>query len=122
MQTAFLLRLQRGTHECLLDEGSLRIDRALVFVADGFQRTEPKSKRGRRTVDLPAFAIAALREHRKCMPAEGWEQNRRNLVWLRLFHGKPPQGFEPGLPLYESSSRYIHYRLLTSKGVCPVRA
>ena len=33
--------------------------------------TEPKTDKGRRRVDLPAFAVAALREHRKRMLAEG---------------------------------------------------
>lgn len=39
---------------------------------DGAHRLkEPKSKAGRRRIDLPAFAVAALVEHRKKMMAEG---------------------------------------------------
>jgi integrase len=32
---------------------------------------EPKSKKSRRQIDLPAFAVTALREHRKKMLVEG---------------------------------------------------
>ena len=35
------------------------------------QLTEPKTSKGRRRVELPAFAVSALREHRKQMLAAG---------------------------------------------------
>jgi integrase len=49
-----------------------RIVRALAAEkGGGFRLKEPKSERGRRTLELPAFAVEALHEHRKAMVAEG---------------------------------------------------
>lgn len=54
-----------------LDAGTLAVRRQLSEDAGVLQFTEPKSDKGRRRVDLPAFAVKALRAHRKRMLKEG---------------------------------------------------
>jgi integrase len=53
------------------DAATVRVERALAVVKGGFRVKEPKSKRGRRVIDLPRFAVDALQEHRKRMLSEG---------------------------------------------------
>ena len=53
-----------------LDRAVLRVCHALHEVAGHLWLDEPKTARGRRTVDLPACAVRALREHRNRMLAE----------------------------------------------------
>lgn len=49
-----------------LDAATVRIERALEQTKDGgIQVKAPKTAAGRRTVSLPAFAVAALRDHRR---------------------------------------------------------
>ncbi len=49
-----------------LDGDKLRVRRSLTRrKGGGWTLTEPKTAKGRRTVPLPAFAVEALREHRK---------------------------------------------------------
>lgn len=43
----------------------------LLEAKDVLSRSEPKSARSRRSIKLPDFAVAALREHRTQMLAEG---------------------------------------------------
>lgn len=47
------------------------VSRSLAQVRGKFYLKEPKSKRSRRTIRLPAFAMNALREHRQMMAVEG---------------------------------------------------
>jgi integrase len=47
------------------------VSRTLGTVGNRFILKEPKSKRSRRTIDLPTFALAALQEHRNAMLKEG---------------------------------------------------
>src|ERR1019366_7582156 len=54
-----------------LNEAMLSVRRQLSEDAGVLEFTEPKTDKGRRRVDLPAFAVAALREHRKRMMVEG---------------------------------------------------
>jgi integrase len=54
-----------------LDKATLRIEQALSCVQQRFILREPKSKRGRRIVELLRFAVDALVDHRKRMLAEG---------------------------------------------------
>jgi integrase len=54
-----------------LERGVMSVARSLAVVRGGFLLKEPKSRRGRRKVELPAFAVEALHEHRKRMLAEG---------------------------------------------------
>jgi integrase len=51
--------------------GTVAVVRTLGTVQNKFILKEPKSKRSRRTIRLPAFAIAALQSHRAAMLAEG---------------------------------------------------
>ncbi len=53
-----------------LDRAVLHVCRALHEVAGRLWFDEPKTAKARRTVDLPAYAVAALREHRDRMLAE----------------------------------------------------
>lgn len=53
------------------EAGSLTVKRSLAQVKGKFFLKEPKSKRSRRTLKLPAVALDALREHREKMEAEG---------------------------------------------------
>lgn len=48
-----------------LDGGTLRIERALEQTGEGLRVKLPKTAAGRRTVSLPAFVLAALRDHRR---------------------------------------------------------
>jgi len=47
-----------------LDAAAVTIERALEETRDGVRVKAPKTAAGRRTVSLPAFAVAALRDHR----------------------------------------------------------
>lgn len=53
------------------DKGTVTVQRSLGIVKNEFVVKEPKSRRSRRTIKLPRFAIDALHEHRKAMVAEG---------------------------------------------------
>ena len=53
-----------------LDAGTLRVERARVLENGRVVENEPKTKRGRRTVPLPAPAVAGLRAFRKAQAAE----------------------------------------------------
>ena len=48
-----------------LEAATVRIERALEQTAEGLRVKAPKTAAGRRTVSLPAFAVAALRDHRR---------------------------------------------------------
>lgn len=64
-----------------LDANAVRIERSLEQTNAGIRVKAPKTAAGRRTVSLPGFAVAALREH------------RRQVLELRLAcgAGAPPQ-------------------------------
>lgn len=53
------------------DAGTVAVQRSLAQLKGGFLLKEPKSKRSRRTVTLPGFALDALRDHRAAMLKEG---------------------------------------------------
>jgi integrase len=63
-----------------LDAGTIRIQRTLAIVKRRPIVKEPKSKRGRRVVELPRFAVEALRDHRRRMEEEGHDV-RQGLVF-----------------------------------------
>jgi integrase len=48
-----------------LDAATVRIERSLEQVKGSVRVKSPKTAAGRRTVTLPAFAVAALRDHRR---------------------------------------------------------
>ena len=48
-----------------LDGATVRIERSLEETKEGLRVKAPKTAAGRRTVSLPAFTVAALREHRR---------------------------------------------------------
>jgi integrase len=59
-------------HGCLdLDGGTVRVIRTVVEVAGNTSFKQfPKSRAGRRTVPLPSWVVAALRDHLQRSPAE----------------------------------------------------
>ncbi|MGF1628286.1 MAG: tyrosine recombinase XerC [Kiloniellaceae bacterium] len=48
-----------------LDGATVRIERALEQTMAGLRVKQPKTAAGRRTITLPAFVVAALRDHRR---------------------------------------------------------
>ena len=48
-----------------LDAATVRIERALEQTKEGIRVKPPKTAAGRRTVSLPIFVVAALRDHRR---------------------------------------------------------
>jgi integrase len=60
-----------GREHIDLVAGTLQVQRSLAAVKGGFLLKEPKSKRGRRIIELPPFCVEALREHFKRLLAEG---------------------------------------------------
>jgi integrase len=62
-----------------IDAGSVRVERSLEETATGLRFKAPKSKHGRRTISLPASAVAVLRVH--------WRQQLE--LRMALGRGKP---------------------------------
>ena len=48
-----------------LDEATLRVERSLEETKDGLRFKPPKTRHGKRTISLPANAVAVLRERRR---------------------------------------------------------
>ena len=48
-----------------IDAATVRIERSLEQTKDGLRIKPPKTAAGRRTLSLPAFAVKAVREHRR---------------------------------------------------------
>lgn len=65
-----------------LERGTLTVRRQLCEVGGRLWLQEPKTERSRRTVDLPAFVVDALRRHQERMQAEGHLLNDRLLVFV----------------------------------------
>lgn len=61
-----------------LERGLIHVRRSLQRLSGQFEFVEPKSRRSRRTVLLPASAVVALRDHRirqeqeRCLAGESW--------------------------------------------------
>lgn len=53
-----------------LSRGNVRVERSLCCVNGELRLKAPKTKRGRRSIDLPAFAVVALRGHQERMQGE----------------------------------------------------
>jgi integrase len=74
-----------------LDAGRAAIRQTVIAVHHRVQFGEPKTARGRRTIELDALTVAALREHRKRQAAErllmgaGWTDH--GLVFCRVDGG-----------------------------------
>jgi integrase len=74
-----------------LDAGRAAIRQTVIAVHHQVQLGEPKTARGRRTLDLDAVTVAALKEHRKRQVAErlligeGWTDH--GLVFCRIDGG-----------------------------------
>jgi integrase len=77
MRRGELLGLQLGDLD--LDGASLRVERSLEETASGLRFKAPKTEHGRRTISLPAHAVAVLRAH--------WRQQLEYRLALGL--GKP---------------------------------
>jgi len=62
MRRGELLGLQWGDID--LDAGTLRVERSLEETAAGLRLKQPKTKRGRRNISLPAETVTMLRAHK----------------------------------------------------------
>jgi integrase len=71
VETALATGMRRGELLALrwkdvdLDAGKLRVEQSLEQTKAGLKFKEPKTKRGRRSIALPAFLVTNLRAHRK---------------------------------------------------------
>jgi integrase len=63
MRRGELLALQWSDID--LDGANLQVERSIEETRSGLRVKPPKTKRGRRNIDLPAEAVAVLRVHRK---------------------------------------------------------
>jgi integrase len=101
-----------------LEAGTLYIQRSLHRIGHEWQFLEPKTKRSRRTISLPAPVAQALREHRMRQVAErlllgpGWEGER----WGGLIFTN-----EVGGPLNRSTVLRHFHRLLARAGLPKMR-
>lgn len=98
------------------DNSTLQVQRQLQYMNGEFVFSEPKSQKARRTVALPALAVAALKTHKAKQAAERlalgpvWEDN--DLVFTS----------EAGAPLHKSSLRIRSFNpILERAGVPKVR-
>jgi integrase len=71
-----------------LNLGVLSVRRTVVQIGTDFVVNEPKTARGKRLVELPAYAVEALQQHLRCMMIEGhagagWVFVSRNGKFLR---------------------------------------
>jgi integrase len=93
----------------------------------GFTLEPPKSKRSRRTIDLPRFTLEALHEHRKKMLAEGHDVKTGPVFVTRTgnFIGKSnlirqvhrPLLKRAGLPIHKFHAlRHTHASNLLARG------
>jgi integrase len=82
-----------------LDAGRAAIRQTVIAVHHRVQFGEPKTARGRRTIDFDAVTVTALREHRKRQVAErllmgaGWTD--QGLVFCRVDGGLLPRAVHP---------------------------
>ena len=77
-----------------LDLGEIRIERTLVQVGYEIQWSEPKTRRGRRTVSLDPETVAILRAHRR-------RQSEERLAWGKRYHaGDLVFAREDGSPIH----------------------
>jgi integrase len=108
-----------------LEAGALTIQRTLVEVGGRIEIGEPKTARSRRRIDLPTYAVEALREHRRRQPAiphptmliftdtEGKPLRRSNFI-RRVWH---PLLVSAGLPKVKFHSlRHSHVTMLLAAG------
>jgi integrase len=59
-------------------EGILQVKRTLIYVnGEGHKEVEPKTKKSKRTIKVPTFALEALKAHRK----EQWKARSEILEW-----------------------------------------
>jgi integrase len=82
---ALTLGLRRGEllglrwQDLDLDAPTLRVTRSLQRIGGAIVLKEPKTKRSRRTLSLPASAVAALRAHRD---RQAWERKAAGGRWI----------------------------------------
>ena len=89
-----------------LESGHVSVQYTLSEVNGSLNRTEPKTAKSRRLIDLPSMAVTALKEHRKRMLAEGHPG-----PWV--FSGTS------GQPLWKSNLIYHSFKPLLAKANLP---
>jgi len=117
-----------------LDAGTISVRRALQRIAGDYVFVDPKTKRSRRTIVLPAFAVTALKQHRKRQLEErltaGEEWHDTGLVFTTadgqpLHYSTVTKGFQrllrlAGLPRQRFHDlRHACASLLLAQGVQP---
>lgn len=70
MRAGELLGLEWGDVD--FENAAVTVQRTLEDIAGHPRVKEPKTRKSRRRIDLPPFAVKALHEHRKAMLAEGY--------------------------------------------------
>jgi len=112
-----------------LEASTLHVRRALVETPGGAQSfAEPKTSKSRRRVDLPGFAIAALRSHREKLGAlphptvlvfKTWtgEPLRRPNIHRRSWRPLLKRAGLPAMPLH--ALRHTYASLALANGVHP---
>ncbi len=100
-----------------LDEGrqSLTVGATLQKVDREFRLLEPKTARSRRAIDLPAIAVAALRQHRASQLEERLRLGAAWQDWGLVF------ATEQGTPLDASSITHRFQKLLNRAGLPRIR-
>jgi integrase len=102
--------------------GTVTVARTLGIVKNQFVVKEPKSKRSRRTIMIPAFVGAALQTHRAAMLAEGNIANRVFCTRSGRFITKSNltrQVFRPILKAANASALAKAEKLQTEPGLLP---
>lgn len=117
-----------------LDAGTLAVTQSLETTSQGLQFKAPKTAKSRRLVPLPAFATAALREHRTHQAEArlrlGAAYNATDLVCSRADGGPwSPDSFSPRFAAFLARTdlprirfhdlRHSHATLLLKHGVHP---
>jgi integrase len=123
MRLGELLALQWADID--LEGGEITVRRSLNEIGGRFSVGEPKSAASKRTISLPAFALAALKGHRVAMLAEGNIGGPVFCTRTANYISKPSltkQVYQPmlkraGLPLFRFHDlRHAHASHLLSQG------
>jgi integrase len=112
-----------------LDAGALSVHRALKEESGVLRIDQPKTSKSRRRVELPAFAVAALRKHQERLKTEGLSEcqwvfpdtegglMRRNNLGRRNFHPLLEMAGLPRIRFHDL--RHTAATLLLAQGVHP---
>ncbi len=98
-----------------LDDGQLTVRHTLQRIEGTFKLTPPKSEASRRTLRLPTFVMAALRQHRAAQGRARLRAGEQWQDWDLVF------ATDHGGPLDMSNVNHAFKRVLAQAGVRPMR-